>query len=1415
MKSYEKKRAEKEAFFKSLRVDMEVEDYPVRETERTSSKGVKHKVKAHERGRKITDIEVEVKEINDLPKLIQPGAKIEYYDWNEKGFESKFEGIISRINRETGQIFVKTGKNREESIGFAFSQDDETEKYKLIFSSSRVSSFSEGFMKMLKKDFTEDYPVREELSGDYTEDARVKGHYRVRKDGTKYWVKGHDRGTLSEKKDVEGVLYRDYKLCNLEQLRFVAKTSGVSGYESLGKSALSDAIFEKSKSILVSGRFGDKEDWEWDPSKETFSDWDDEPLDSGYYITPNRFKDSIEYNGLKYYVYRAFPLDTSIDYVAEGLPHWYNEYIGFEDQLGYKAWNDDDYFLLFHMDGWQVAYRSDVGTREGRSLDLVEDTSIKGHYRVRKDGTKYWVKGHERGHGENIKEKKEVKHRYSMDPFDYEIIMENQIYNPKTGRLWLTFSLEDVPTKELDEYGDPVDWIPVPESRIERMVRNEWVQESLVNWALNSINAFNINVGTDKDEIVFDEDEDEERWNEIYEAIPHESKWDYSKTQISSKYNKFNGMTNVFFYHDVGKSDFTEDASIKGHYRYRKDGTRYWVKGHERGHGESVKEKKVKAHTRGEGKNLSILERLRKPVIDKKYRDERIQNKKNSIEHFFREYHNTCRGCGRRNARYCEVRKEGVNLEDYCNKFAQMGVMNHNFYDFIELDYNDIAKSGFFNLVDKFSIKELKNICRVFKIKGFSKKVSDVNAFGQQYFRNQNQTELVSLVKSHWKINSDFVEDARVNGHYRYKKDGTKYWVKGHERGGDKKVEIKPVGKKLVAKPVAKPVSRSDAIGKRLKELTTMSRAERYALALDKYGIDFSRRDVGPSQVITNLIMEEFFDIPDVWNSRDRFYSTVKAYILLSESKQKRVDALVKDGMSDTDAVLIVRDGTPEHKRLMSFVNSWADDARDKWTDTRKFRKSWSVIQEKEGLYLMMKEIQETARAGDDIADVDKKVEELLVSRTKPVERNYLRLFKITLDREYERDMTEDAKVAGHYRYKKDGTKYWVKAHERGGPPKELKPVKKKLVAKPVEALVEIEELDDDAFESVEVQGDKLTQKLGNLIDNNKEIYDENSLLQWLVTQFNNHIVDMEEGGGVQSLIFAKNTFDTISEIFEDEQRRVGTYEKTDKTIQFDKSLMERYTYVFVRTKPTGIGGEFTTKNFTDWLKGYTGTQITDLEQVDKWLSDKYPSDRKGYYYDYDRFGHLYLNRESRAVIEHTIGDSLHPALKISTEFEATWIPRIKIMNDTLKSLKKHVQYMKGIIYTTTINDHPDTRLEYNAAGVYCKKQKEVHISQFGSGSDHFLKEVVVHEAAHSFHLGINILSENEQGMIKAFYHTHKQQVQRNGFTYASSNSEEFFAEAYVATVLPDHKPGFFHGMKSVEKFFKNMIEKYDFQVIE
>ena len=234
--------------------------------------------------------------------------------------------------------------------------------------------------EILAKVFSEKHDF-EDLPDVLTVDYPVEGY--TKKDGTK--VKAHTRG--------ESSLLSNFNQTNLRQLKFVAKKSGVQGYSKLKKEELITKILEHSKKILKTGEFGNKDSWEYNPKKEeSFEDWDESYLEEeGSYDIPSRFKDSIIHKGLEFYLYRGFPFDPSLKPIKRGFPHWYNEYIGFEDQLIDKAERDDDYFLLFQMDGWQIAYRSKEGTRKGRSLDFITYNSLifpTGHYvRTTKDGT--------------------------------------------------------------------------------------------------------------------------------------------------------------------------------------------------------------------------------------------------------------------------------------------------------------------------------------------------------------------------------------------------------------------------------------------------------------------------------------------------------------------------------------------------------------------------------------------------------------------------------------------------------------------------------------------------------------------------------------------------------------------------------------------------------------------------------------------------------------------------------------------------------------------------------------------------------------------------------------------------------------------------------------------------------------------
>ncbi len=99
--------------------------------------------------KKLTDIGVKWKDTDELIKQIKIGKKIDYQDFDEIGYQKYFEGTISRINKKTGEIYVKRG-NKDVNVEFRF-YEKENGKVKLTFSSAKVFGYSKSFMRMIKK----------------------------------------------------------------------------------------------------------------------------------------------------------------------------------------------------------------------------------------------------------------------------------------------------------------------------------------------------------------------------------------------------------------------------------------------------------------------------------------------------------------------------------------------------------------------------------------------------------------------------------------------------------------------------------------------------------------------------------------------------------------------------------------------------------------------------------------------------------------------------------------------------------------------------------------------------------------------------------------------------------------------------------------------------------------------------------------------------------------------------------------------------------------------------------------------------------------------------------------------------------------------------------------------------------------
>jgi len=112
---------------------------------------LQHKKKGKQPKNKIlTDIGVKWEDTDELVNQIKVGKTIEFSDFDKSGMSKRFKGKISRIGYESGSIFVKHD-NQEKSVGFAFWKNDDNDLYYLVFSSSRIRSFSRGMMKMIKK----------------------------------------------------------------------------------------------------------------------------------------------------------------------------------------------------------------------------------------------------------------------------------------------------------------------------------------------------------------------------------------------------------------------------------------------------------------------------------------------------------------------------------------------------------------------------------------------------------------------------------------------------------------------------------------------------------------------------------------------------------------------------------------------------------------------------------------------------------------------------------------------------------------------------------------------------------------------------------------------------------------------------------------------------------------------------------------------------------------------------------------------------------------------------------------------------------------------------------------------------------------------------------------------------------------
>lgn len=272
-----------------------------------------------------------------------------------------------------------------------------------------------------------------------------------------------------------------------------------------------------------------------------------------------------------------------------------------------------------------------------------------------------------------------------------------------------------------------------------------------------------------------------------------------------------------------------------------------------------------------------------------------------------------------------------------------------------------------------------------------------------------------------------------------------------------------------------------------------------------------------------------------------------------------------------------------------------------------------------------------------------------------------------------------------------------------------------------------------------------------------------------------------------------------------------------DPTGIFDARVAKLVQWDYNKTVPTGFRATWTAREYADFMTRET-EQPVDLKGLEGWLEKQF-----GYsstvengvkkFYRTDRLQHYYLSKEKYAEVEKDMDQPLHPAIKIEAEgYSKKWHKRINMFNNTLISLKEHARGMKGAIYTERINDHSEIRSSGNAAGIYMPSRHEIYVSQKES-SYWYLKEVTVHEAAHSFHLGRNMTTQ-EMKTVTSLYNKYKEQVKENRYSYASKNEREFFAEAYTAIVLPNSKSGFFKKMPDARAFFKGLIEKYDFEVL-